>query len=58
MNDEKMPFMAFGDYHVAPHGFSDFSDAVQMFCRQGVLGLGIGKVDLNYPLFGIPTLRF
>jgi len=58
MNDGKMPFMAFGDYHVAVRGPGDFSDAVQMFCRQGVLGLGIGKVDLNYPLFGIPTLRF
>ena len=58
MNDGKMPFMAFGDYRVAARGFSDFSDAVQMFRRQGVLGLGIGKVDLNYPLFGIPTLRF
>ena len=58
MNDRKMPFMAFGDYHVAPHGSGDFSDAVQLFCSQGVLGLGIGKVDLNYPLFGIPTLRF
>jgi hypothetical protein len=58
MNDRKMPFMAFGDYHVAPHGSGDFSDALQMFSSQGVLGLGIGKVDLNYPLFGIPTLSF
>jgi len=58
MNDRKMPFMALGDYHVAPHGPGDFSDALQMFCNQGVLGLGIGKVNLNYPLFGIPTLRF
>jgi hypothetical protein len=29
-----------------------------MFCSQGILGLGIGKMDLNYPLFGIPSLRF
>jgi hypothetical protein len=58
MNDRKMPFMAFGDYQVAPHRSGDFSHALQMFCSQGVLGMGIGKVDLNYPLFGIPTLRF
>ena len=58
MNDRKMPFMTFGDYQVASHGFSDFCDALQMFCSQGILGLGIGKMDLNYPLFGIPTLRF
>ena len=58
MNDKKMPFMAFGDYHVAPHGSGVFSDALQLFCNQGILGLGIGKMDLNYPLFGIPTLRF
>ncbi|MGD2028404.1 MAG: hypothetical protein PVG86_00595 [Desulfobacterales bacterium] len=58
MNDRKMPFMAFGDYQVAPHGSGDFSDALQMFCSQDILGLGIGKVDINYPLFGIPTLRF
>jgi hypothetical protein len=58
MNDRKMPFMAFGDYDVSPYGFNDFSDALQMFCSQGILGLGIGNVDLNYPFFGIPTLRF
>jgi len=29
-----------------------------MFCSQGILGLGIGNIDHNYPLFGIPTLRF
>ena len=58
MNERKIPFMAFGDYDVAPHGFSDFYDSLQMFCSQGILGLGIGNVDHNYPLFGIPTLRF
>lgn len=58
MNERKIPFMAFGDYDVAPHGFSDFYDSLQMFCSQGILGLGIGNVDYNYPLFGIPTLRF
>ena len=58
MNEKKIPFMAFGDYDVAPHGFSDFYDSLQMFCSQGILGIGIGNVDHNYPLFGIPTLRF
>ncbi|MEJ2657396.1 MAG: hypothetical protein P8012_09395 [Desulfobacterales bacterium] len=58
MNERKIPFMAFGDYDVAPHGFSDFYDSLQMFCSQDILGLGIGNVDHNYPLFGIPTLRF
>jgi hypothetical protein len=57
MNERKIPFMAFGDYDVAPHGFSDFYDSLQMFCSQGILGLGIGNIDNHYPLFGIPTLR-
>ena len=58
MNRQEIPFMAFADYDVAPHGFSDFYDALQMFCSNDTLGLGIGNVDRNYPLFGIPTLRF
>lgn len=58
MNERKVPFMAFADYDVAPHGFGDFYDSLQMFCSQGILGLGIGNVDTNYPLFGIPALRF
>ncbi len=58
MNDRKMTFMAFADYDVAPNGFNDFCDTLQMFCSQGIIGLGIGNVDLNFPLFGIPTLRF
>ncbi len=58
MNRREIPFMAFADYDVAPHGFSDFYDALQMFCSNDTLGLGIGNVDRNYPLFGIPTLRF
>ncbi len=58
MNNRKIPFMAFADYDIAPNGFSDFYDSLQMFCSQGILGLGIGNVDHNYPLFGIPTLRF
>jgi len=58
MNRREIAFMAFADYDVAPHGFSDFYDALQMFCSNDTLGLGIGNVDRNYPLFGIPTLRF
>ncbi len=58
MNERKFPFMAFADYDVAPYGFNDFFDVVQMFCSLGILGLGIGNVDRNYPFFGIPTLRF
>jgi len=54
----KIPFMAFADYDVAPYGFYDFFDAMQMFCSRETLGLGIGNIDRNYPLFGIPTLRF
>lgn len=57
MNDRKIPFMAMADYEVAPYGFSDFFDALQMFCSNDTLGLGIGNVDKNYPLFGIPSLR-
>jgi hypothetical protein len=58
MNDRKMLFMAFADYDIAPYGFNDFFDSMQMFCSNGVLGLGIGNVDQNYPRFGIPALRF
>jgi hypothetical protein len=58
MTARKMPFMALADYDVAPHGFNDFYDAPQLFCSNHILGLGIGNVDRNYPLFGIPTLRF
>jgi len=58
MNAGKFPFMAFADYDVAPYGFNDFFDAVQMFCSINTLGLGIENVDRNYPLFGIPTIRF
>jgi hypothetical protein len=57
MTERKMPFMALADYDVAPHGFNDFYDAPQLFCSNHILGLGIGNVDRNYPLFGIPKLR-
>jgi len=58
MNERKIPFMALADYDVAPFGYNDFFDAPQMFCSNDILGMGIGHVDRNYPLFGIPTLRF
>ena len=58
MNDRKIPFMALADYDVAPYGYNDFFDAAQIFYSIDVLGLGIGNIDQNYPLFGIPTLRF
>ena len=57
MTARKMPFMALADYDVAPYGFNDFYDVPQIFCSNHILGLGIGNVDRNYPLFGIPTLR-
>ncbi len=57
MEEKKIPFMALADYDVAPYGFNDFFDAAQIFFSNGVLGLGIGNLDRNYPLFGIPTLR-
>jgi hypothetical protein len=58
MNERRTPFMALADYDVAPYGFNDFYDAPQLFCSNRILGLGIGNVDRNYPLFGIPTLQF
>jgi hypothetical protein len=58
MTERKIPFMALADYDVAPYGFNDFFDAPQLFSSNHILGLGIGNVDRNYPLFGIPTLRF
>ena len=58
MKERKMPFMALADYDVAPYGHNDFFDAAQIFYSNNVIGLGIGNVDQNYPLFGIPTLSF
>jgi len=57
MSTRKIPFMALADYDVAPYGFNDFYDAPQLFCSNDILGLGIGNVHRNYPLFGIPTLQ-
>lgn len=58
LNDRRLPCLAFADYDVAPHGFYDFYDAVQMFCSNDTLGLGIGNIDRNYPLFAIPYMQF
>lgn len=58
MNSKEIPFMALADYDVAPYGFHDFFDAMQMFYSNDTLGLGIGNVDFNYPLFGIPSIIF
>jgi hypothetical protein len=58
MNAHQIPFMSLADYEVAPRGVNDFFDAPQVFCCDNRLGLGIGNVERNYPLFGIPTLRF
>jgi hypothetical protein len=57
MSERRLPFMVLADYDVAPYGYNDFYDAPQLFCSNNILGLGIGNVDRNYPLFGIPTLR-
>lgn len=57
LNSRQLPCLAFADYDVAPHGFNDFYDAVQMFCSNNTLGLGIGNVDRNYPMFAIPSLK-
>jgi len=58
MNKHQIPFLSLADYEVAPRGVNDFFDAPQIFCSDNRLGLGIGSVERNYPLFGIPTLRF
>ena len=58
MHIKEIPFMALADFDVAPHGFNDFYDAPQLFCSNETLGLGIGNIDYNYPLFGIPTICF
>jgi hypothetical protein len=57
LNSRELPCLAFADYDVAPHGFYDFYDAVQMFCSNDKLGLGIGNVDRDYPMFAIPSLK-
>ena len=56
LNARRLPCLVFADYDVAPHGFYDFYDAMQMFCSNDTLGLGIGNIDRNYPLFAIPFM--
>ena len=58
MNMHQIPFMSLADYEVAQRSVDGFFDAPQIFCCDNRLGLGIGDVERNYPLFGIPTLRF
>jgi hypothetical protein len=58
MNKCRIPFMSLADYEVAPRRVDDFCDAPQIFCCDNRLGLGIGNVERNYPLFGIPTMHF
>jgi hypothetical protein len=58
MSERKMPFMILADYDVAPYGFNDFFDTLQIFSSNRILGLGIGNVEQMYPGFGIPTVRF
>lgn len=55
LNDRRLPCLVFADHDVAPHGFYD---AVQMFCSNDILGLGIGNIDREYPLFAIPYMHF
>ena len=50
--------MAFADYDVALYAFNDFLDALKLFCSMETPGRGIGNANQNYPLFGIPVLRF
>jgi hypothetical protein len=56
MNAHMLPFIVLADYDVAPYGCYDFFDAVQIFCSNKTLGLGIGNIDRNYPLFGIAEM--
>jgi hypothetical protein len=37
-------------------GWKIFFNALQMFCSNRTLGLGIGNVDHDYPLFGIAEM--
>jgi hypothetical protein len=56
MHQRLLPFIALADYDVAPYGHHDYFDAVQMFCSNNTLGLGIGNIDRNYPMFGIADM--
>ena len=58
MSERKMPFMILADYDVAPYGYNDFFDTLQIFSSNRILGLGIGNVEQNYPGFEISAVRF
>ena len=58
MSERKTPFMILADYDVAPYGYRDFFDTLQIFSSNRILGLGIGNIDQNYPGFGVPAVRF
>ena len=58
MSERKMTFMILADYDVAPYGYNDFFDTLQIFSSNRILGLGVGNVEQNYPGFGIPAVRF
>ncbi len=48
--------MILADYDIAPYGYYDFFDTLQIFSSNRILGLGIGNADQNYTGFGIPTM--
>lgn len=56
MNQRRLAFIALADYDVAPYGYEDFFDAMQMFCSNDTLGLGIGNTARDYPMFAIPKM--
>jgi hypothetical protein len=58
MSERKTAFMILADYDVAPYGYNDFFDTLQIFSSNRILGLGIGNLEQNYPGFGIPAVRF
>ena len=58
MSERKMPFMILADYDVAPYGYNDFFDTLQIFSSNRILGLGIGNVEQNYPGFEISAVLF
>ncbi len=58
MDQRRFDFMALADFDIAPYGYGDFFEAPQVFCSQGILGLGVGNIDGPYPVFAIPKIRF
>lgn len=58
MSERKIRFMILADYDIAPYGYNDFFDTLQIFSSNQILGLGIGNVEQHYPGFGVPAVRF